>query len=182
MSLCSHCRTVAAPEDKGGVLRLTHPLPHTVGKLRKVFGERYQLEPSTHDGLAIVLPMGSLDTVMDLLEQTLSVSERQDCKVLLLGEGEPLTFAKMSSVQPLDAFIAKARSGWLVEMLNADGFYVDFQPIVSAISPTKVFAYECLLRGRDAEGETVPPGLIFEAARGAELLFQVDRAARLTAI
>jgi diguanylate cyclase (GGDEF)-like protein len=182
MSLCSHCRTVTAPADEGGVLRLTHPLPHTVGKLRKVLSERYRLECDVPDGLGVVLPAGSRDDVVDLLERTLSASERQACKVLFLNEGETLTLDKLSSVQPLDAFIAKARSGWLVEMLNQDTFYADFQPIVSAASPTTVFAYECLLRGRDEEGKTVPPDMIFEAARGAELLFQVDRAARLTAI
>ena len=182
MSLCSHCRTVSAPVDEGGVLRLTHPLPHTVGKLRKVFGEHYRLERATPDGLGIMLPAGSRDKVVDLLEGTLSTSERQACKVLFLHEGETLTLDKISSVQPLDAFIAKARSGWLADLLNRDAFYVDFQPIVPAASPSKVFAYECLLRGRDVEGKVVPPGMIFEAARGAELLFQVDRAARLTAI
>ncbi len=182
MSLCSHCRTVTTPSDKGGVLRLSHPLPHTVGKLRKVLGERYQLERTAKDTLAVVLPAGTRDEVIGLLETSLSMSERQDCKVLLLAEGETLDFEKMSRVQPLDAFIAKAQAGWLVEMLNRDNFYMDFQPIVVAASPAKVFAYECLLRGRDADGNTVPPGPIFEAARGAELLFQVDRAARLTAI
>ena len=101
---------------------------------------------------------------------------------MFLAEGETLDFDKMSRVQPLDTFMAKARSGWLVEMLERDSFYMDFQPIVSAASPDKVFAYECLLRGRDTQGKTVPPGLIFDAARGAKLLFQLDRAARLTAI
>jgi EAL domain-containing protein (putative c-di-GMP-specific phosphodiesterase class I) len=182
MSLCSHCRTVTAPEDKGGVLRLTHPLPHTVGKLRRVLGARYPLEHAPNDGLAVVLPAGSCDDVIGLLERSLSASERQACKVLLLAEGEAPTLDRMSSVQPLDAFIARARSGWLVEMLSTDSFYVDFQPIVSATLPTEVFAYECLLRGHDAVGKTVPPGLIFGTAREANLLFQVDRAARLTAI
>lgn len=182
MSLCSHCRTVAAPEDEGGVFRLTHPLPHTVGKLRRVFGEHYRLERAAPDALAVVLPAGSVEEVLALLERILSASERQDCKVLLLPEGEPLSFDKMALVQPLEAFIAKARSGWLIELMNQDAFYVDFQPIVAAAPPTEVFAYECLLRGRDKEGKTVPPGLIFETARGAELLFQVDRAVRLTAI
>ena len=182
MSLCSHCRTVHKPEDLGGVLRLTHPLPHTLSKLRRTFGERYRLDRSPPDGLAVVMPAGARDDVLALLEGTLSVSERQDCKVLLLAEGEPLSFDKMSSVQPLDAWIAKARSGWLAEMLEQNSFYAEFQPIVLAAAPTKVFAYECLLRGRDADGKSVPPGRIFETARGAELLFQVDRAARLTAI
>ncbi len=170
------------PTDTGGVLRLTHPLPHTVGKLHRVFAERYRLGHLLPDGLAVVVPVGARDDVIALLERTLSASERGDCKVLLLAAGEAPTLDKMSSVQTLDAWIAKARSGWLTEMLQQDSFYAEFQPIVLAAAPTKVFAYECLLRGRDADGKSVPPGLIFETARSAELLFQVDRAARLTAI
>ena len=182
MSLCSHCRTPSVPTDQGGILRLTHPLPHTVGKLRKVLAEHYTLQLAPKDALAVALPPDSLGAVVGLLEQTLSASERQACKVLLLAESETLDFDKMSSVQPLDTFLAKANSVWLVDMLERDSFYMDFQPIVPAVAPDKVFAYECLLRGRDAEGKTVPPSLIFEAARGADLLFQLDRTARLTAI
>ena len=181
MSLCSHCRTVNVPADGGGVLRLTHPLPHTLAKLRRALGERYALGPLP-GGVAVRLPAGSLEGVTGLLEAALSAAEREACKVLLLGEGEALTFDKMAAVEPLGAFIAKARSGWLAEMLEQNRFYAEFQPIVLAAAPAKVFAYECLLRGRDAEGNSVPPGLIFETARSAELLFQVDRAARLTAI
>lgn len=182
MSLCSHCRTVTAPEDGEGTFYLTHPLPHTIGKLRKVFAEHYPLEAAAPGTLAVVLPAGSIHHVLDLLEKTLSTSERQACKVLQLAEGETFGLEHLSSVQPLDTFSAKARSGWLVTMIDQDAFYVDFQPIVSATVPTEVFAYECLLRGRDAEGKSVPPDRIFGTARGADLLFQVDRAARLTAI
>jgi diguanylate cyclase (GGDEF)-like protein len=182
MSLCSHCRTLTTPTDDGGVLRLSHPLPHTIGKLRKVLADHYQLEPAPRDAVAVVLPPGVLENAVRLLEQHLSTSERQDCSVLFLAEGEALDFDKMSRVQPLDTFLAKARAGWLVEMLERDNFYMDFQPIVPAASPDRVFAYECLLRGRDTQDKTVPPGLIFEAARSAKLLFQLDRAARLTAI
>jgi hypothetical protein len=31
-------------------------LPHTVGKLRKAFGEHYRLERAIADGLTVVLP------------------------------------------------------------------------------------------------------------------------------
>jgi EAL domain-containing protein (putative c-di-GMP-specific phosphodiesterase class I) len=182
MSLCAHCRTVAAPEDGGGIFYLTHPLPHTVGKLRRVIGEHYPLGSAPQGTLAVALPAGSLSNVTGLLEKTLSPAERGACKVLLLAEGETFGLEHLASVQPLDAFIAKARSGWLVTMIEQNAFYVDFQPIVLATTPTEVFAYECLLRSRNAEGEVVPPGLIFTTARGAELLFQVDRAARVTAI
>lgn len=60
MSLCTHCRTVAAPKDAGGVLYLSHPLPHTARKLHRVIDEHYQLGPAPQGTLAVTLPAGSL--------------------------------------------------------------------------------------------------------------------------
>lgn len=122
------------------------------------------------------------DELTDRLENSLSAAERESCQALLLAEGETPNLDKLSQVQPLTALLAKVRSGWLIDMLHEDIFYADFQPIVSAVEPKRAFAYECLLRGRDAQGQVVPPGLIFGAARSAGLLFHLDRAARLTAI
>ena len=112
MSLCSHCRTVHKPEDLGGVLRLTHPLPHTLSKLRRTFGERYRLDRSPPDGLAVVMPAGARDDVLALLEGTLSVSERQDCKVLLLAEGEPLASGSQGGKPARPLWFT--RHGWQV--------------------------------------------------------------------
>jgi EAL domain-containing protein (putative c-di-GMP-specific phosphodiesterase class I) len=67
-------------------------------------------------------------------------------------------------------------------MLAEDRLETHFQPIVSAADPASVFGYECLLRGREPGGELVFPGRLFSTAREAELLFQLDRAARVAAI
>ena len=181
MSSCSHCRTLSKLSDEGSVLRLTHPLGHTRAKLRRVLAQQYAVQSSDH-GLSVVVPPNALNDVAGLLEHHLSQSERESCQALLLAEGEVLSIDKMAQVQPLVALIAKIRSGWLVDMLNDDDFYAVFQPIVSASEPERAFAYECLLRGRDAQGQVIPPGLIFGAARSAGLLFHLDRTARLTAI
>ena len=179
---CSHCRTLKKLEDEGNVLRLAHPLGHTRQKLRRTLAKRYTIAEASQDGLSVTVPPGSLDELADLLEDSLSAAERESCQVLLLTEGETPSLDKLAQVQPLTALLAKVRSGWLIDMLHENAFYADFQPIVSAAEPGRAFAYECLLRGRDAQGQVVPPGLIFGAARDAGLLFNLDRAARLTAI
>ncbi len=69
---CQHCRTVNVPDDAGGVLRLTHPLPHTLSKLRRALGERYALGPLP-GGVAVRLPAGSLEGVTGLLESRIAV-------------------------------------------------------------------------------------------------------------
>ncbi len=179
---CSHCRTIHKLEDGGNVLRLAHPLGHTRQKLRRALTERYTVTEVSQDGLSVTVPPGSLGELANLLEGSLSAAERESCQALLLAEGETPSLDKLSQVQPLTALLAKVRSGWLIDMLHEDAFYADFQPIVSAAEPSRAFAYECLLRGHDAQGQVVPPSLIFGAARSAGLLFHLDRAARLTAI
>lgn len=67
-------------------------------------------------------------------------------------------------------------------MLREERVAVDFQPIVSVAEPNEIFAYECLLRGVGRGGELVSPGPMFEVARRAGLLVNLDRTARLEAI
>lgn len=85
-------------------------------------------------------------------------------------------------MRDLGSLVAQVRGEWLSEMLRDERLTVHFQPIVSAADPGEVFAYECLLRGVGEDGSVVGPGPMFEAARNAELLFNLDRAARMKAI
>jgi EAL domain-containing protein (putative c-di-GMP-specific phosphodiesterase class I) len=84
-------------------------------------------------------------------------------------------------VESLHGFITKAQSGWLVDMMAENRLTTWFQPIVKCQQPDQVYAFECLLRGQDNEG-VVFPSRILDVARGAGLLFQLDRAARFTSI
>lgn len=54
-----------------------------------------------------------------------------------------------------------------------------FQPIVHADS-REVWGYECLVRGRNAEGQTVDPSTLLGWARQEDLLFMFDRVCRET--
>src|SRR5438270_2248797 len=88
----------------------------------------------------------------------------------------------LSRMQYLATLAALVRGEWLLDMLREDRLTVHFQPIVPAVDPGEVFAYECLLRGLDGRGALVGPGPMFETARRAGLLFNLDRAARTKAI
>jgi EAL domain-containing protein (putative c-di-GMP-specific phosphodiesterase class I) len=56
-----------------------------------------------------------------------------------------------------------------------------FQPLVAAGGDNALYAYECLMRGRDENG-VVFPNQMLEVANGADMLFQLDLAARRAAI
>ena len=80
--------------------------------------------------------------------------------------------------------MAEVRSTWLIEMLRAQSLFSVFQPIVrmpSVGAAPEVFGYECLMRG-EHNGNVIAPDTMLQMARGADLIFQLDLAARRTAI
>ena len=183
MSICKQCQLPPKVPDEGGVLVLAPSLAHTVGKLFSRLQESdFQAQRPRGDVLKVSTPAGRLEALFSLLAGALSAAELEGCNALLLTEDRPLDFQDLSRMGPLNKLMARSDSSWLLDMIRDDRLFMHFQPIVRARAPQTPFAYESLLRGHDAAGATVYPDKIFGTARSAELLFQVDRAARLTAI
>jgi EAL domain-containing protein (putative c-di-GMP-specific phosphodiesterase class I) len=78
--------------------------------------------------------------------------------------------------------MARTGSQWLINLLGAGRLTSFFQPIVMAKSPATIYGHEALLRGLSTEGDLIPPQRLFESARDAGLIFQLDLAARRSAI
>ncbi|RYG62974.1 EAL domain-containing protein, partial [bacterium] len=79
------------------------------------------------------------------------------------------------------AFLARAQSGWFLELLREKRFETHFQPIISVDKPDQVFAFEALLRARTNKA-VIAPDTLFNLARGLNLGRQLDDAARQCAI
>jgi EAL domain-containing protein (putative c-di-GMP-specific phosphodiesterase class I) len=138
--------------------------------------------PWTQEGdvLSIEVGEGDLQQVVPPLGNLLSSTEQQDVRVYFRPNGQQLQLRDVFDVESLSAFAAKVESAWLINLLAAESLTSWFQPIVKAEDKT-VFAYECLMRGLQ-DGQTVFPDRILRVAKGAGLLFQLDRAARLSSI
>ena len=182
MSRCSRCESL--PDlSEAGVLYLAPPLAHTQGTLRRILLESgLPFEEPSEDILAIEITPEGLRSLSKLLVDGLSEAELMDCKAVLIEKGSAFDLGALPRMQDLATLTAVVRGEWLVEMMREDRLAVHFQPIVSAASPEKVFAYECLLRGLDKEGGFVSPGDMFGVAKRAGLLFNLDREARIKAI
>ena len=180
---CTRCSILPGPARSEGTLFLGPPLAHTQGTLRKILQARgIAFEEPAPRVVSIGLKPGRLEEVIAALAEGLGESEQRDTRSLLLGEGEEPSLGDLASTRPLSSLIANVQQGWLVEMIRDRRLTSHFQPIVRMDEPREVFAYECLLRGRSADGSLVAPTRMYDAAREAELLFQLDREARLTAI
>lgn len=122
------------------------------------------------------------ETLASELEEALSNVEREDTRALLCAPDTAPTPDDLARVEPLSRVVVRARSGWLLGLMADKRLTSHFQPIVHADDPTRVYAHEALLRGVREDGSLVSPGQLFDAARGAGVLFQLDLAARRSAI
>ncbi|RKH69906.1 EAL domain-containing protein [Corallococcus aberystwythensis] len=181
---CGRCQTLPETPDAPGRLFLWPPLGHSLGKLvahLRDSGGTYQLRT---DAQCVVVGMGEggLRKLSAHLPNVLTAEEVRGTRALFIaGDGEPgmADFPRVDSLQRLTTL---HQSGWLVDMLAETRLTTFFQPIVHAQDTSRIFAHEGLLRGRDRDGALVPPNRLFDTAREADLLFQLDLAARTTAI
>jgi EAL domain-containing protein (putative c-di-GMP-specific phosphodiesterase class I) len=95
------------------------------------------------------------------VEQCVSLSEQLPNAL----QAQPIT-----DLAPLDA-------SPLTEVLQSRRLDTWFQPVVTA-SDLRVWGYECLVRGRTAEGETISPKDLFQWAEQEQLTFMLDRVCR----
>jgi EAL domain-containing protein (putative c-di-GMP-specific phosphodiesterase class I) len=183
MAACSRCNSLPNSPPASGTLFLAPPLEHTRASLCKAFVEKgIPFEEPSPRVVAIGLIAGRLEEVIALMDDCLSETERRDTRALILGEGVEPKLSDMLNTLSVATLMASIQERWLVEMIRDRRLTTHFQPIVLADDPGVIYAYECLLRGKMEDGSMVAPMRMYEVARDAELLFQLDRAARLTSV
>jgi len=176
---CTGCATLPRLSNAEGRLYLFFSRELSLAKVQVAFPEAVAHDPRA---LSLAVPPEGLAPLLTRLGAQLTRNERADVKVLFKeGLSQP-GFADLGRVSPLDELVARGQGDWLIGLMLADRMTSHFQPIVRAKSPSTIFAQEALLRGIDEAGMAVPPGRMFDAAREAGLLVQLDQRARDTAV
>lgn len=183
MSPCNRCENLPSPAFEAGRLYVAPPLSHTRSTLRRLLKRHgAAFEEVSEEVLSVELTPGVLKRLSSALAESLSTTELADSRALMIPEGTEFSVNELARMQSLEELVARVRGEWLVEILREGRLTTHFHPIVEASNPENIFAYECLLRGLGADGNTISPGPMFEVASSAGLLFNLDRDARITAI
>lgn len=181
---CGRCEGPIERLDARGRLFVWPPVGHSLGKLaRGLAGTRQPFE-RRHEHGCLVLEVGPSEapSALGCIAAILSAEEARATRSLFVeGTGEP-GLDDFPRVSTLDRLIAASRGAWVAALLDENRLTTFFQPIVYADDPSRVYAHEALLRGFDDDGALISPMRIFEAARDADFVFQVDLAARRLAI
>lgn len=181
---CERCETLPERPAPGGRLYLWFPVWHSFMKTTRILNRadlEHEVLPDT-PAVAIRLEEGGSGQLARELRGQLTSQESAYTKALYLETDRDVEVSDFGRVTTLDRFLSLGRAGWLLEMLQEERLTSLFQPIVHASDTGRVAGHEMLVRGTDPEGELIGAGAIFSTARNADLLFQVDVAARRTAI
>lgn len=180
---CDRCQSLEEPFPSEGVLYYAPPEPSTGAKLASAFRAIGAESRPDNDGIhAATLTGEQLRAWCAAVQPAISAIEAHDTRCIFLGSDRELSVRDVVRMHTLTHLIAEANSDLLRAILEQNRMTSFFQPIVPSADPASVFAYECLLRGLDADGNPVSPGPLFKLAADADMLFQLDRAARLSVI
>ncbi len=174
---CQHCEVLAKPLRGPGTLRLVFPHTYTLGKVLD-FLNGSPWEHREADGvLSVRAGAGSLAPLLSPIVDLLSSPEQRDTRASFQADGLRPDFEEVGSLPHL---VAHVRAGWLLAILRGQRLSTVFQPILhcgtDGAAPA-LLGHECLMRAT-LDDQTVLPGTMLEVARGANLLFQLDLAAR----
>ncbi len=183
MENCSRCERLPEKLSGQGKFILSCPLKHTLGKIKSIFDENdHPYKIQQNELLISRLSVDGLSIFSDDIRDQLSEDELQDVQCLWMEEDRELTISDLSDMNSLNEFLSRLDGDWLIEILEEKRLFNVFQPIVLADDPSDILGYECLLRARDSEGNTINPGRIFQTAKDSDLVFQLDREARIQAV
>lgn len=85
--------------------------------------------------------------------------------------------------QPLHALHAYKEADWIDDIIDREQIQSHYQPIVRPENGSyTIIGHELLSRGKAADGSTIAPFFLLEAARIRHRLFALDRACRMTSV
>jgi len=132
--------------------------------------------------LSVPFHLGKFEQLSTMLVADLSKEEMELTRCRLMPSGTKPSPADLMQSQSLAGFFTGIRGQWLAAMIRQQRLITHFQPIVSCRDPQQVFAYECLLRGLQADGQIATPGQLYETAVALNQLSVLDHAAKMTHI
>lgn len=181
---CPECERIESLTYEKNNLYFHFPTENTRSKFA-IFLGTYEYNYETKDNaIQVYLEQGSMETFLLRATEALKENELKHTKVMILDAEtgkdkiDATDFHRIIFLSELRAYM---ESGWLIDILEERRFISHFQPIFDKDGKS-VFAHEALFRAMSSKGEIIPPDQVFGLAIDANLLFQLDLAARCSAV
>jgi EAL domain-containing protein (putative c-di-GMP-specific phosphodiesterase class I) len=115
------------------------------------------------------------------LQGELTSQELIGSRAMSLPANTEPDFRSLKRVVSLEQMIGMSHGQWLREMIEEDRLTSFFQPIIN-VKEDRIQGYEALLRGKEKDGSLITPNHMFHTATDANIMFQLDLAARRSAV
>lgn len=180
---CQGCEVVPTMQAEAGRLYLAPKLGHTrATAIRELQRRGWTVERLEDNVFYVEVEDGQSEGLLEELSCILSRPEQSNCPAVLLERDSEFRVRHLADMVPLGVLISRLEHQWLGSMLEDGRLEMHFQPILHADRSDDIFAFECLVRGIGQDGGLVRPDQLFAAARATDLMFHMDRAARIAAI
>ena len=160
--LCGAGNRTSPPER--GTMYLSTVMPAAAAALKAAL-DRAGLSISECDPGVFAVPFSArrIDSWRSIFSGVFSPTELSTVKCVVLPAGTDAASAELMQSECLAQFLQWLEGQWLVGVLEAQRLMSVFQPIVHTDDPQNIYAYECLLRGRTANGQWIMPDRLFAA-------------------
>ncbi|HIC7357857.1 TPA: EAL domain-containing protein [Legionella pneumophila] len=178
---CSRCDSLLRYKLKGQYSVLIYtPLAHSLSKLKHHLREHHvPFELKKNLAVLINFDHSNAEQLGRILQNCFSQVELEDAQATLIpanSEGHDIT-DYLANTYSLKKIVGMCLSQWLVSIIDNKYLTTFCQPIVD--SKTLIpYGYECLLRAQ-YEGHLVSPSTLFETAQLSDMLFLLDKQARI---
>ncbi|HSL86785.1 MAG TPA: EAL domain-containing protein, partial [Bacteroidales bacterium] len=107
--------------------------------------------------------------------------EKRDVRILPLENGSALSFSSLKHYRSLQEWETMHEGQEVSSIINEGRIKTLFQPIVQA-KTGEIYGYEALSRGILKDGSIMNPSKLFSSAKAMDLMFNLDRICRESAI
>ena len=177
---CKKCTTTPPlPRDSNHII-LFASHEYMLQKILENFNPFFKID---FESLEYLKVYSDLEGFLNAIKQknVLTQIELENISLIPLESEQPLTFSLFKKAKSLDYYLTLYNSMDLKWILENESIQIFFQPIVS-VKTNEIVAYECLARGKKADGSLMPPKDMFETAIKAEMIFNLDRQCRMQAL
>jgi len=180
---CARCEQLPETgDDAARRLWLAFPIAHIQRKAERALREGgHWFELRDGETMVVYASAGELPHIVQRLGAALGDVERREVTAVVTTSDREPGPLDLGSVMTLARLSSQGDSTWLIDLLRESRLTTHFQPVFRVADGT-LFGHEALSRGVAQDGSLVAPGRLFDAAREAGLLFQLDLTARRTAV
>ena len=159
-------------------LQMRGRIPTVRQKLRAALREAKVCYNESPDGiLSVQLADDEAARMTSHLGRWLSSEELEACRARVVAGGTEDLHSVLEG-ESLRQVLARQLTSWLSDLVDEHRLLVHFQPVVPIASPESLLGHEAFVRGVSRESEVIFPERLFDSAREAGLLEDLDRSAR----